>query len=145
MRKIFLFLSVMLLFLGMTLANPPPVFDLGEDQTEFILSVDQPVDIQGDITAEVYHPAVFTVIYMPATSEVVDIIYNCNSIIDIYGTLLNQENLYLDNSNLQIQHTTLCKKYPDGLLLANKVIDRLKVVDPSRLDIGEYFVQNILL
>ena len=112
MRKIFLFLSVMLLFLGMTLANPPPVFDLGDDQTEFILSFDQPVDIQGDITAEIYHPTVFAVIYMTTTSEVVNIGYgwSVNDYNNIYKTTWN--------------------------------IDRLEIVGLSRLDIGEAYSQT---
>ena len=40
MRKAIIFLSMVLLFLGTSLANPPPVFDIVDTQTEKYLSGD---------------------------------------------------------------------------------------------------------
>ncbi len=134
MRKIFLLLSVVLLYFVTILANPPPmVIGTDDSQNETVIknSLDQPVDVI-NMTAieigEITSPLVFSVPGFPvqaivtAESGTSDVIDN-TAFRDIQST----ENLLQVNS--QNKRLNLDERSKTN-----------KVVDLSRLDIGEFYL-----
>ena len=142
MKRIFLLLSVLLLFIGMTLANAPPAFDVGLSQTEFInyLPGDH-LDLTGVEMDVIQFTAEMQASYLSAHSESTNTQnLTIPEVVDTGPDLLDENlckiqkwnNLLVDGLITSADYTFLIESQNDLLIMYNLYSEGL-----SRLDIGE--------
>ena len=141
MRKVFVFLSVMLLFIGVALANAPPmVFGTDDSQNEMIVknSPDQPADvvnITATETSEIASPLVFSMAELPVQT-IVMVESGMSDMIDRTTTLMQNAVVW----NLIQTDIGLYRSYEKRLHLAKE--NKQLIMGLSRLNIGKLFVKT---
>lgn len=136
MRKIFLLLSVMLLFIGMTLANAPSTFVVDENEPEYIIFQEAGQVIEAADGIVMLIPAFVEMesnLLTVQSPEVIDIgcdLFNANY--EIYAQLLVPGCLFMESA---IQFYGSYNRLP----AKNKTN---LITGTSRLDIGETATQN---
>ena len=140
MRKTFLLSSILLLFIGVALANAPPV-DVGETKTEYVIDLpgDQ-IDLTGIVMDVIQFPADVQTFIHTQDGRINAEILTIPEVIDTGSDLLNEFLCKLENWNDLLAQDLLTINDYEFLIQSQNDLLQMHILyrqGLSRLDIGE--------